>query len=456
MDLVRVTGFRIALYAAAAIGLVAVPQTSYADSLTDAFIAAYAGNPLLRAERARMRATDELVPQALSGWRPTINAQASVAHEWADTSQTKKHSISPKNLQISLSQPLFRGFKTVEATKVAEANIKAERAQLLAVEQNVLFSTVQAFVNVSRDRQILALRQTNVSFLRKQLQASQARFNAGELTRTDVAQSRSSLSGAQAAVAVASANVKASEANYKTVVGHSPGKLAAAHLAKSPGSLSRALAIAQEQSPSILAAAFVEEASMHNIEVIKGDLLPTVSLNAQASVTYDPQPNVGRSNQQIIQGVVAIPLYEGGRVYSAVRQAKHTASQNRILVINAVRTVRENVTTAWNNLQASKESLASVGQQVEASRLSLDGVRQEYLVGSRTTIDVLNAQQALLSVQITQVSAKYDQTSASYQLLGSMGQLTAKHLGLGNLYDATENYNNVSDKWFGLSADTVE
>lgn len=449
-------GFRVACFASFALGFGAALQQVSAESLNDAFIAAYRSNPTLQAERATLRATDELVPQALSGWRPTITAQASASEVWQDSNVQNKSRNDPKTLSINLSQPIFRGFKTVEGTKVAEANVKVGRARLLSVEQSVLFNAVSAYLNVLRDRQILNLRQTNVSFLHKQLQATQARFSAGELTRTDVAQSRASLSGSQAAVAVAVANVKASEANYRTIVGHGPGKLVAAKMATTPKSLETSLAIAQEQNPNILAASFVEEAATHQIEVVKGDLLPSISLNASASATDDPQVGVERSNVQTIQGVLTVPLYEAGRVYSAVRQAKQQASANRIQVIGAVRTVRENVTNAWNGVAAYRQSLTSVGAQVDASRLSLDGVRQEYLVGSRTTIDVLNAQQALLNVQIQQVIAKHDQLLASYQLLAAIGHLTAEHLGLRNLYDPTENYDATRGKWIGLRVETVD
>ncbi len=435
-------------------------HSASAESLVDALSGAYQGNPTLRAERARLRATDEQVPQALSGWRPTITANGTAARNWSDTPNSKGNHFGTTNLSITLTQPLFRGFKTIEGTKVAEANVKAERQQLLGVEQTVLFNAVQAYMNVIRDRQILALRQKNVGFLRQQLNASDARFKAGELTRTDVAQSRSSLSGAQASVAIANANLKASEANYLTVVGHPPGKLNSAKGAKRPGSLDSALEIAQETNPSILAAAQVEDAAEHNIKVIEGDLLPTLNLQAQAAHSFNTAKiYAGGSNSQdsaLVEGVLSVPLYEGGRVYSGVRQAKQTASQNRIQVIGAVRTVRENVTVAWNNLAASNQSLASVGDQVSAANLALDGVRQEYLVGSRTTIDVLNAQQTLLSAQISRMTAQRDVIVASYQLQQAMGHLTAEHLGLGGLYDPTANYNNVRGKWIGLSAETVE
>lgn len=427
-----------------------------AETLTQALVGAYRSNSTLNAERARQRGTDEQVPQALSGWRPTITTQATAATQWQDTDQSNITHTNPANVSISLSQPLFRGFKTVEGTKVAEANVQAGRQQLLGVEQTTLSNAVQAYMDVVQNRQILNLRKKFVSVLRKQLFASDARFQAGELTRTDVAQSRASLKGAEANMAVAMANVKASEAKYQTVIGKAPGKLASPSLAKRPKNLDAALNIAQETNPSILHAAYVNDAAEHQIEVIKGDLLPTLSLNGSYTYSHEPSSNINTAQSAVVQGVLTVPLYEGGRVYSAVRQAKQTASQNRILVISATRSVRENVTSAWNNLQASGQSLAGVRAQVSASRLALDGVRQEYAVGSRTTIDVLNAEQALLNSQISEVVSQHDQVVASYQLLAAMGRMTANRLQLGEVYDPAEHYNEVRGKWIGLRTETLE
>jgi outer membrane protein len=446
---------RVALLSGVILSGIIYSGSARAETLSDALYAAYQSNPTLRAERAKLRATDEQVPQALSGWRPTINAQGTAGRQWSDNSLSNS-TLDQANVSITLNQPLFRGFKTVEGTAVAEANVKAEREQLLNVEQTILFNGVQAYANVVRDRQILNLRKKNVGFLQKQLDASNARFKAGELTRTDVAQARASLSGARASVSVAQANLQSSEANYLTIVGKRPGKLATPKLAKPPVSLDRALAVAQETNPTILAAAQFEDAAEHNIEVIKGDLLPTLSLQGQLNYNHNPSTSIETARSALIEGVLSVPLYEGGRVYSGVRQAKQTASQSRIQVIGTVRVVRENVSNAWNNLVATRQSLGSVDDQLSAANLALDGVQQEFQVGSRTTVDVLNAQQTVLNAQLSQVTARYDQVVASYQLQSAMGHLTARHLGLGGLYDPTAHYDSVRNKWIGLSAETVE
>jgi outer membrane protein len=429
-----------------------------ADSFFDALTAAYRTNPSLQGERARQRQTDELETQAKAGWRPVVSAEASIAKTYEDNNLLPHTEATPKRLSIQLNQPLFRGFKTVEGTKQARATIKAGRQALLSVEQNVLLDAATAYLDVLRDRQILGLRERNVTNLQRQASAASARFDAGEVTRTDVSQSRARVSGARAQVAVARSNLGASIARYKAVIGKAPPKKMSAKRAKTPSSLDDALAIARQTNPNILAASHSQVAATHAIEVTKGDLLPQASLQAQASVSY---PGTGglidRTSSVSIAGVVTVPIYEGGRVYSSVRQAKHLESQRRIDVVGATRGVTQAVTQAWNFTVAAREAIAAANDQVSAAGQALEGVRQEYLVGSRSTVDVLNAEQELVNAKISLVSAEHDHIVATYQLKASIGRLTARQIGLaGPYYDAEENYNNVKNKWIGLDADTIE
>jgi TolC family type I secretion outer membrane protein len=420
-------------------------------------VSAYTSNPSLRAERARQRGTDEQVPQALSGWRPTVTSEGSISNVWSDSNVGPSTEVSPKSVSIGLSQPIFRGFKTINGTKAAEANVEAGRQGLLAIEQDILFQAIQAYMNVIRDRQIVGLRQKNVSVLQKQVTAADERFKVGEITRTDVAQSRARVSGAQSNVASAKANLAASVANYINVVGHDPGKLKYPRLARLPRSLAEAQAAAEEINPNILSAAYVEEAARFTTEALKGDLLPAVDVAASATITDNPSASVGSQESARIEGVLTIPLYEAGRVYSSVREAKHVASQRRLEVIQAGRAVRESVSISWNNLIAARETIRSAKEQVSAAELALDGVRQEYFVGSRTTLDVLDSESEVVDARITQVSAERDQIVAAYQILGSIGRLTARDLALPvDYYDAEENYLNVRGKWIGTGADTIE
>jgi outer membrane protein len=448
---------RVLLASVACFMLVGGANLASAETLSEALASAYSSNPTLRAERARQRGTDEQVPQALSGWRPTVTAQGTVAQTWSDTNVTPKSENTPANVTISLSQPIFRGFKTVNGTLQAEANVQAGRQNLLSVEQDILFQGIQAYMNVIRDRQIVALRQKNVNVLRQELNAANERFKVGEITRTDVAQSRARLAQAQAEVASATATLAASVANYENVIGHKPGSLKYPRIAKLPRSLDAAQAAALEINPNILAAAYVEEAANHNIKVVKGDLLPELDVTASATVTDDPGSGVERSNSEQIEGVLTVPLYEAGRVYSAVRESKQIASQRRLEVIEAGRAVRENVSTSWHLLESARQAVQADKVQVSANQLALDGVRQEYLVGSRTTLDVLDAEAELVTARIALVSVERDQVVSAYQILGSVGTLTARNLHLSvDYYDVEENYLAVRNKWFGTGANTVE
>jgi outer membrane protein len=424
--------------------------SAQAESLAEAMRSAYRNNPTLEADRARQRGTDELVPAAKSGWRPTVNSTVTGTQEWSNTDITQREHNASLKMSITLSQPIFRGFKTVEGIAAAKSNVEAGRQQLLSTEQTVLFNVAAAYLAVVRDRQILAIRQQNVSNLQKQANAANARFQAGEVTRTDVSQARARVSGAQGDVASAKANLEGSIAAYTSVVGHKPGKLKYTRLGKTPSSLNRALSTAQEINPRILAAAFVRDASLHDVEVAKGDLLPELNVTAQGSRTEQPQKGFDWSESASISGVLSIPIYQGGREYATIRQSKQTSSQRTIQIIEAVRAVREQVTSAWYNLVSSAQAIASAKSQVAAAALALDGINQEYSVGSRTTIDVLNAQQEVLSARLGQINAEYSQMISSYQLLQAMGKLTARHLGLGgDYYDPRINYDDVKNKWFG-------
>ena len=447
----------IFLMAVAFTVLWATAGVASAESLQEALASAYSSNPTLRAERARQRGTDELVPQALSGWRPTVTAQASFGVQRTDNNVTRSTTTTPGSVTISLSQPIFRGFRTVSETGQAESNVQAGRQNLLAVEEDILFQGVQAYMNVLRDRQVVALRKRNVSALQQELNAANERFKVGEITRTDVAQSRARVAQAQGAVASAQATLDASVANYIKVVGHSPGTLHYPPLGKLPRSLEKAQAEAQDINPNILAAAFVQDAATFTIALIRGELLPEISLNASATVTSNPQKGIDRADSQRLEGVLTVPIYEAGRTYSRVRQSKQVASQRSLEVIQAVRAVREAVSNAWHFLQAAQAAITSNKAQVSASQLALEGVRQEYLVGSRTTLDVLNAQTDVVNARISLVLAERDRIVASYQVLASVGKLTARKLGLHvEYYDVEENYLRVRNKWIGTAVETVE
>ncbi|MFW6076497.1 MAG: TolC family outer membrane protein, partial [Hyphomicrobiales bacterium] len=387
--------------------------TAHADTLAEAMAAAYLGNPVLQGERARQRATDEEVPQALSGWRPSVVLRGDGGYEWnrstverplgppprdeVTVTDTSSSDNTPARFSIGLSQPIFRGFRTVSETARAEANVAAGQQNLLAVEQDVLLDAVSAYMDVLRDREIVALRQRNVEALGEQLRGAEARFNVGEITRTDVEQARARLSLAEAELAVARANLAAAAAFYVQVVGHAPGALRYPDITGLiPSSLDEALALANELNPLILAAAFNAEAARHQIGFVQADLLPSVSLEAEFRASHEPSPGVLKSQAGSVLGVLQVPLYQSGRVSSQVREAKQVASQRRIEIIEAGRSVRESVVRTWNIYVSSADTIQSLEDQVAANELALEGVNQEALVGTRTTLDVLDAEQELV------------------------------------------------------------
>ncbi|MCA0433956.1 MAG: TolC family outer membrane protein [Proteobacteria bacterium] len=449
--------------------LTAVPVApSWADTLKGAMLKAYRTNPTLQAQRSRQRATDEVVPQAKSGWRPTITAQGTVTRSWTHIEDAKISNLfgstiksdnvddTTQSLSIQLSQPIFRGFKTIEGTKQAKAIVEAGREQLLATEQSVLLTVADAYLSVIRDRKILSLREQNVGNLAKQLQAAQARFDAGEVTRTDVTQARARVAGAQSSVASAKAQLASSIARYEQFVGSKPGKLQMPGIANIPSSLDEALEIARANNPTIKAAEHTRQAQEHAIEVVKGDLLPEARVTASSSVSDPSGSNPNWTTNTQVSASLTVPIYEAGRVYSEVREAKHVESQRQLEVVAQGRAVRQSVKTAWNDMIAAQEAMASAKSQVYASELSLDGVTQEYLVGSRSTIDILNAQQEVTNAKITQVSSEYSYVLSSYEVVSAVGRLTARRLSLGGpYYDVEENYDNVKNKWIGTGAETL-
>lgn len=432
-----------------------LPSQSWADSLTTAMEKAYTTNPTLQGARAGQRATDEQVPRALSGWRPTVNMQGELSHSSSESNRTTFTDAA--QLSISLRQPLFRGFRTVEGTKAAEARVEQGRQNLLQTEQGVLFNVVQAYMNVYSGRQLVALQKQNVTVLQGQLRASNERFNVGEITRTDVAQARASLAQAQAQLSNVEGTLAGDVARYLQMVGNEPGKLSYPKISRLPKSLKAALQIAGETNPRILANAFVEVAAHHDIEVVRGELLPQAYLDASAFTQKNAQDNQPSRSGASLSATLSIPIYEGGEVYARIRQAKQLASQRRIEVVEVAREVRQAVAAAWNAYVALGDIISAAKAQVSASQLALEGVQQEYQAGTRTTLDVLNAQAAVVSAKTTLVNAEKNRVVAAYQLLGAIGHLTAKDLALNVvIYDPAENYDRVRNKWLGTGVETIE
>ncbi|MCX7351398.1 MAG: TolC family outer membrane protein [Alphaproteobacteria bacterium] len=440
---------------------VVLTVSASADTLFGAMEKAYVTNPTLNAARAGQRATDELVPQALSGWRPTICVFGEVNRtrtsqqsapiftpEGPDVDSLAVNSATGGDVSIQLAQPLFRGFGTVSQTKSAEARVDASKQGLLGTEQQVLFDVVQSYMDVYAGRQYVALRRQDVSALQAQVKAAKDRFAVGEITRTDVAQAEARLAESQSFLVNA----------HVQVVGVEPGKLSYPKVVRIPKSLKTALDIAGDINPQLLAQAFVEVAANSDINVAFSNLLPSADLVASASAS-DSDFAQSKNTASVMQvgAQLTIPLYESGFVYSQVRQAKQLASQSRIQVIEVARSVRQAVASSWNAYVGLAQIIKNTRTQVSAAQLALNGVQQEYQAGTRTTLDVLDAQRFLVQAQVLQVTAERNRVVSGYQLLAAIGHLTAGDVGLKvPIYDPDANYKRVRDKWIGTDVKTVE
>jgi TolC family type I secretion outer membrane protein len=433
--------------------------TAEAEDLNGALSQAYLGNPTLDAARAQLRSTDEGVPQALSGWRPTVTGQVSAGSEWShDGSKPgpnnlivdRNRQFYPRTYSLTLTQPLFNGFGTVSGTKAAENRVKAGRAQLLDTEQQVLFAAVQAYMSVVTNASILELNQNNVKVLQAQLQATNDRFQAGEVTKTDVSQAQASLQGAIAAATAAEGDLTASMAVYRQVVGQEPVQLSMPNVPPNlPQKQEDVVAMSQE-APVVISAEFIEAATKDDIDTQFSELLPSVSLQGSVSRADEQASDRDSTTEGTILGVLTVPLYQAGAPDSRVRQAKQLYQQARRQLDEARRASAQQAVAAWQALETAQAQITSFEEQVRANTIALEGVRQEQTVGARTVLDVLDAEQALLNSKVNLVTAQTNLVIARYQVLQAIGQLNAKALALNvPLYDPSQHYNDVRNKWWG-------
>lgn len=423
-----------------------------AATLYEALAAAYGSNPTLEAARADLRATDENVPQVLSEWRPTILGEAQGGREW-DRQRSPldlDQETSPRTYGVTVRQPIFDGFGTVYGTSEAENRVEAGRARLISTEQVVLLDAVTAYMAVVRDAAVLELNRNNEKVLMAQLEATQARFEVGELTRTDVAQAESRLQGAIAARIQAEGQLTSSRAIYRQVIGEDPVDVAMPAVTPPlPASRDEAVALSQA-APNVQAAQFDERAAKDNIDVQFSDMLPSVAVEG----SYQRRKELGgpdsESDVGTVLGTVTVPLYQAGAPDSRVRQSKQRYMQTRRLTDEALRAAEQEAITAWQGLQTAFAQSQSFEEQVKAAELALEGVRQEQEVGARTILDVLDAEQEALNARVSLVSAQTDRVVAQYRLLAAGGALTAANLALDvEYYDPRQHYERVRNKFWG-------
>ncbi len=442
--------------------LTVLAGTAGAETIEGALAKAYNNNPTLNSERAIVRATDENVPQALSGYRPRITATMEAERSTVEnrtvnplTTQTAINSndLTTRGVGLNVRQTIFNGNRTRNETRTAESEVLAARETLRNVEQNTLLDAAEAYMNVLYTSAILDLRKNNLRFLRAELEATRERFRAGVVTRTDVAQAEASVAGAVSEISLAEESLAAARANYREVVGEEAQNLSAGRAIDRllPKTLPEAVDLGLRDHPAVKAALHGADAASLRVKAIESELLPTLSVQGNVSAYLDPQVNVQRSRSASLLGVLTVPIYEGGQTYSRARQAKESYGARRLDADAKRNQVRAAVVSSWATLASAKSQIASATAQIDAAGLALSGVQEELKVGERTTNDVLNAQLTLLTAQTFLVQAQRDRIVASYSLLSAVGGLTADRLGLRvQRYNPSTHYNQVRDKWWGL------
>ncbi|MBU6397550.1 MAG: TolC family outer membrane protein [Rhodospirillales bacterium] len=438
-------------------------------TLTDALVDAYYNNPTLQEQRAALRQTDEEVPAALSGWRPTVTFQGQLGRvtgveKYATTGinpltnlPVTQHTRVPENgtekiAQLTVTQPIYDGGKTTSQTRQAKNDVYAARAQLLSQEQTVFYSVVQAYVSVVTDQKLLELQNNNEQVMRQQVHDTKAQFNLGEITMTSVAQAQASLAQAEQQVNVAQGNLEIARENFRQLVGEYPASDLAPPqpLVLPVNDTAQAAALALRNNPDVIAAEFTDASAKDAVDVAFAALMPQLSLQASG---YDES---GSSGQNIFQrgasftGQLTVPLYQGGQEYSAIRAARAKEQQAFAAILVAQRKAYENAAQAWEGMTASRGAVLAANAEIKASAIALDGTEREELVGTRTTLDVLNAQQSLLNAQVQQVQNISQMVNYSYNIALAIGRLTAKDLNLPvQEYDDQKYYEAVKFAGFG-------
>lgn len=433
---------------------------AHAETLPGALARAYAGNPGLNAERAGLRVTDENVPRALSGYRPSVAATANLGvssfsgrlGEVGLEGRTRGTLLS-RDLGLQVSQNLFNGFRTANATRQAESEVLGGRETLRQAEGDTLFSGAQAYMNVLRDTATLDLQRNNVEVLEEQLRQTRLRFEQGQITPTDVSQAEARLAFARSQVSNAESALQASIATYRRVIGVEPRQLAPGRPPDQlvPATLTAAVQVALTEHPAIVAALHAVDAAELQVKVVEGELAPSLNVVGRAGQAYDAEIRGDRAFTASLLGQLSIPIYEGGEVYARARQEKERAGQRRILAESVRDQIREAVVTSWGALEAAKANVRSAQVQITSSETALRGVREEARAGQRTTLEVLNQQQELLNARVNLIVAQRDRVVAAYAVAQSIGRLNVDTLGLrAQRYRAKEHFDQVKDLPWGL------
>jgi outer membrane protein len=425
-----------------------------AQTLEETLALAYTNNPDLRSARANLRVVDEGVPQAKAGWRPTVTSTISAGGTYVD-SQTNTSSSNrgsfPRTAVLSVTQPIYRGGRTKASIRRATSDVQAERSRMFTTEQGILLNMATAYVDTIRDESVLKLQLNNLSRLQKQLEATRDRFAVGEVTRTDVAQAESRVARAQADRTQAEGNLVSTRVIFERIAGIVPSTLRQPAMPIGlPGSLEESVEFATGNNFSLVTAKFEELSAIERVTEVQGELLPTVNIVGQASHSQDTGGSSNESSSLTLEAQINIPLYQAGAVSARVRAAKEEANRRRILVESSRRSVVDTSARAYEAWTTAVARATSLAAEVDSAKIALEGVEQEATVGARTVLDVLDAEQEMLDAQVGLVRAERDAFVASYQLLVSLGQLTAASLTLPvEVYDYDRHFVEVEDRFYG-------
>ena len=462
-------------YISATLAAALMAGTASADTLREALVSAYNTNPTLTGQRETLKASDAQVAIAKAAGRPQIVGSLGLNRNMTRSgvilqSQGNDHNISLSG-EAQVRVPLYSGGAVKNSVRAANTRVDAGRATLLAVEGDVFTQAVSAYMDVIRDRAIVELNQNNVKVLQTNLEATRDRFQIGDLTRTDVAQSEARLQLGISQLATSQGRLTASEATYRQVIGHAPGPLAPPNpLPPLPKTEDEAVRIALTYNPDLVSITRQAIAAGYDVNVARAGRLPTLSatatgdyvnqLTGSTGASIDPTTGIpvrnGRTGTATAIGLSAsIPFFQGGLPAARIRQAQ--AQQGAVLeqVVGTERAVVQATRAAFAAYDAAQKAIQAQTVAVQANELALEGNRAEQTVGTRTIIEVLNAEQELLNSQVLLVTAKRDAYVDGFQLLNAMGQAEARDLGLdgGPLYDPLGNYRRVAGNWNDWASD---
>jgi outer membrane protein len=435
------------------------PAHGDAQSLPDALARVYQGNPQLNAERARLRATDENIPQALAGYRPQLAGQAMAGYQTLKNGlpdgTTQSANLKPWMAGITVTQPLFNGFRTANSVRQAESQVGSGRESLRNVVQGVFVDAVTAYMAVVASQALVESQRASVTFLRETLNTTRVRLNAGDVTPTDVAQAEARYNRGLADLNAAEVALAVAQAIFMQVIGIPPGRLGQAEPIDRllPRSRDEALHISRRDHPAILGAQFDVDVAQAAIKIAEGALLPSANVQGSVSrsVETDTSLTTTSTNQASVIGQANVPFYDGGLAAAQVRQAKETLSQTRIILDQVRMATEAGLLTAWSTNEGAKAAVTASEAEVRAATIALRGVQREQQAGQRTTIDVLNANQDLVAARARLIVAQRDRVVASYTLLAALGHLDHRWLGLKTPgYDPQVHYTQVRDVWHGL------